>query len=89
MANIYPKNQFFFYLVSLKSLKPNYYEPIEEFEATQSNNIYNCYQNCVNNSTCIQYVFFNNKKKCYLKRRFYIENGVSNGDADVRSMQLN
>ncbi len=76
------------FLVPLKSLKPNYYEPVEESEAIKCYYSDKCFELCVNNSTCVQYVFFKDQKECYLKNRFYIEKGISS-NAEVRSIKSN
>ena len=70
---------------------PKYYEPINETneKPTESTNEMDCFQDCVNNDTCVQYVFYNSN--CYLKKKFNLTASIppSYKNATVRSIRSN
>ena len=70
---------------------PKYYEPINETneKPTKSSNEMDCFQDCVDSDTCVQYVFFNSS--CYLKKKFNLFASISSNykNATVKSIRSN
>ena len=70
---------------------PKYYEPINETneKPTESTNVTDCFQDCVDSDTCVQYVFYNSN--CYLKKKFNLMASISSNykNASVKSMRSN